>query len=58
MAWRCFVELGVYFQIRFENVVVQGIRMEYDEMGRLLPFLLLLHPKLIFLKIGSFKWIG
>ena len=33
MAWRLLHRTWRLFQIRFENVVVQGIRMEYDEMG-------------------------
>lgn len=33
MVWRLLRRTWRLFQIRFENVVVQGIRMEYDEMG-------------------------
>ena len=33
MAWRLLRRTWRLFQIRFEHVVVQGIRMEYDEMG-------------------------
>ncbi|HHX15264.1 MAG TPA: hypothetical protein GX724_03795 [Fibrobacter sp.] len=55
MAWRLLKRAWQLFTIRFEHTVVQGIRMEYDEMGSASAIAALLSSQVRFFESWDFQ---